>query len=96
MRKGIKLRMEGRIRGKKVYQISFFGKDGKTGSEYIKISKAGKRSFYPVSQEYGWTSPNGTYHAGRRFLRGAYETNRNQIKQNMINTMITEINNVRA
>ena len=90
MIRGIKIKAEKRKVGKKVYRIAFFGKDGK-GSEFVKISKAGKRSFYPVSQEYGWKDKNGKYHPGKRFLRGSYERDRLNIKQTMINVMVQEI-----
>jgi len=94
LKRGIKLKAEKRRAGKKVYQISFFGRDGKTGEEFIKIESDGSRSFYPVSQEYGWKSDGG-YIEGKRFLRDAFENNREAIKDVILTSMFRELNSVR-
>lgn len=88
LKRGIKLKAEKRRAGKRVYRIGFYG-------DFVKISKAGKRSFYPVSQEYGWVDRSGKYHQGKKFLRSALNNNRGQIKNTILETMVSEINRVR-
>lgn len=95
LKKGIKLKLEkSKEKVKKVYQIGFFGKSGK-GEEFVKISKDGKRSFYPVSQEYGWIDADGTKHQGKRFLRDALDNNRIQVTEKTLTTLANEIDKVR-
>lgn len=57
-------------------------RDGRFGSEVlfrnvdqlVKVSKAGKRAFYPASVEYGRKTPGGGHVKGRHFIRHAYDT----------------------
>lgn len=87
LKRGIKSKLEkSKTKGKKVFSIGFYGKDGK-GSEFVKISKEGKRSFYPVSQEYGWVDKSGKRHPGKRFLRNAIDNNREIVNQTVMQTL---------
>lgn len=80
LKRSIKIKSEKRKTGKKVYQIKFIG------DNLAKVSKSGKRSFYPVSQEYGWTDKNGKRHLGdgKKFLRNALSNNRNLVQEVLI------------
>lgn len=94
LKRGIKLKTEKRRKYKRVYEIGFFGKGGK-GEEFVKIGKNGKRSFYPVSQEYGWVDKSGKKHPGKRFLRNAVDHNRERVKNEMLTVMGTEIDKLK-
>jgi hypothetical protein len=67
--------------GKKVYEITF---DRAYNSKLVKTSEAGKRSYYPVSQEYGWKYKNGGYHVGMRYMKNAAEENKSRVEQRII------------
>lgn len=95
LKRGIKMKLERkRTQGKRVYSIGFYGKSGK-GEEFVKYSKSGKRSFYPVSQEYGWVDKNGKRHEGKKFLRNAIDKNREQINRVVLQTLADELKGVR-
>lgn len=89
LKKSIKLKLEKRKTGKRIYDIKLGDETG------VKFSKEGKRSFYPVSQEYGWTDQYGNHHAGKRFMRNAIDKNRNTINQTILETMGKEIDKLR-
>jgi hypothetical protein len=67
--------------GKKVYEITF---DRAYNSKLVKTSKAGKRSYYPVSQEFGWKYPNGGYHVGLQYMKNTAEENKSKVEQKII------------
>lgn len=92
--RGIKLKKEKRKKGKHVYQIGFFGASGK-GEEFVKVSKDGKRSFYPVSQEFGWIDEKGVKHEGKRFLRNAIDNNRDKIQKAITDVIGKELDKLR-
>lgn len=80
LKRSIKLKAEKRRRGRKVYQIKFIG------DNLAKVSASGNRSFYPVSQEYGWTDQQGgrPIGDGKKFLRDAMRQNRNLVNQTIV------------
>lgn len=90
LRQGIVLKAERSQKGKKVYQVVV-----KSDPRFVKISKAGKRSFYPSSQEYGWTDPSGKYHPGFRYLRKAAERNKNLVLITIVREMGKELDKLR-
>lgn len=95
LKKGIRLKAERRgKRGKRVYQVGVFGKAG-GGAEFVKISARGKRSFYPASQEYGWTDQYGKYHPGYRYLRNAADRNTQRVHTSMLEIMAEELDRLR-
>jgi HK97 gp10 family phage protein len=94
LKKGIKLRAERRRYGKRVYQIGVFGKSG-GGAEFVKYSSTGKRSFYPASQEYGWTDQYGHYHPGYRYLRNAADRNAVRVHSMILEIMAEELSRLR-
>lgn len=57
-----------RTQGKKVYEVTF---DRAYNSKLVKISDEGKRSYYPVSQEYGWKYKHGGYHVGLQYMKNS-------------------------
>ena len=89
LKRSIKMKAEKRKRMKKVYDIKFVGEG------LAKISKNGKRSFYPVSQEYGWITQSGKKTQGKRFLRNAIDNNRKTIRKVILATMLTELKKVK-
>jgi len=95
LKKGIKIKREKRKVGKAVYRIAFYGKAGK-GEEFKRTNKSGVVSaFYPISQEYGWTKPDGERVEGLRFYRNAFN-NKTQIKLNIIRAFVREFNSIRV
>jgi hypothetical protein len=67
--------------GKKVYEITF---DRAYNSKLVKTSKVGKRSYYPVSQEFGWKYKNGGYHVGLQYMKNTAEENKSKVEQKII------------
>jgi hypothetical protein len=67
--------------GKKVYEITF---DRAYNSKLVKSSEAGKRSYYPVSQEFGWKYKNGGYHVGLQYMKNTAEENKDKVEQKII------------
>lgn len=91
LKKGLIMKAERRVkRGKKVYGIMM---DPKKNDLFVKVSKSNKRSYYPASQEYGWTT-NGKYTPGYRYLRHALENNTRKIEQKVIETAGKEIDKI--
>jgi hypothetical protein len=80
-----------KVRGKKVYEVTF---DRAYNEKLVKISKDGKRSYYPASQEFGWKYPNGGYHVGLQFLKNNARDKAEAAEQKMIDIGINEINKV--
>jgi hypothetical protein len=50
----------------------------------LKRPKAGKRSYYPVSQEFGWKYKNGGYHVGLQYMKNTAEENKSKVEQKII------------
>lgn len=65
-------------RGKAVYDILI---DPSKNDQFVKISKDGKRSYYPASQEYGFFTVDGRYIPGYGYLRRAVDDNRREIER---------------
>lgn len=76
-------REKSRTKGKSVYQVTL---DHKFNKFFVKVSKDGKRSYYPASQEYGFLSVNGRYIPGYRYLRRAIDDNKSTLERKMIET----------
>jgi HK97 gp10 family phage protein len=77
-----------RIRGKKVYDVTF---DRAYNHALVKFSKNGKRSYYPASQEYGYKLRNGFHLEGLRFMRKAVDEKAQEIQQKMVDVLASEI-----
>lgn len=82
LKRGIIMRRErSRVKGKAVYDIMM---DPAMNHVFVKISKAGKRSYYPASQEYGFLTVDGGYVPGYRYLRRAADENERQIEKKIL------------
>jgi HK97 gp10 family phage protein len=91
LKKGVIMKAERKVKpGKKVYGIMI---DPKKNDIFVKLSKTNKRSYYPASQEYGWTT-NGHYTPGYRYLRHAIEENVDSIEKTVIETAGKEIDKI--
>ncbi|UWG96784.1 HK97 gp10 family phage protein [Dehalobacter sp. DCM] len=90
LKSGITIKAEKYRKGKKVYQIFM-----KSDPRFVKISKTGKRAFYPASQEYGWTDQYGHYHPGYRYMKKAADSNSERAKGLMIRVMAEELEKLR-
>lgn len=91
LKKAVIMKAERKVKpGKKVYGIMI---DPKKNDIFAKLSKRGKRSYYPASQEYGWTT-NGHYTPGYRYLRHAIENNDSKIEKTVIETAGKEIDKI--
>lgn len=84
LKRGIIMKRErSRVKGKAVYDVMM---DPAMNDVFVKISKDGKRSYYPASQEYGFLTVNGSYVPGYRFLRRAIDDNVLQIEKKVLET----------
>lgn len=89
LRSGIILRGERtRIRGKKVYDVMM---DPAKNHIFVKISKDGKRSYYPASQEYGFLTVDGGFVPGYHFLRRAIDDNKAAIQKRVLEVAGREV-----
>jgi HK97 gp10 family phage protein len=89
LRKGIVQKAERtKTQGKKVYQVSM---DANMNDVFVKITKEGKRYYYPSSQEYGFKTRNGGYTPGFHFMRDALEDNKSKIEKEIFDVLSKEI-----
>lgn len=87
--KALKLMGErSRTPGKKVYQV---GPDKAKNDIFAKMSKAGKRSYYPASQEHGWRLPDGSKVPGKHYMRDAMDEKAPQVASDIVDNLMTEI-----
>ena len=90
---GIVLKAEKtRTKGKKVYQTAM---DKNKNDLFQKVSKSGKKYYYPASQEYGFRTKNGGYVPGIHYLRDSLTNNASTIEKTIISNVITEIDKVK-
>lgn len=91
LKKAVIMKAERKVKkGKKVYGIMI---DPKKNNIFVKLSKTNKRSYYPASQEYGWTT-NGKYTPGYRYLRHAIENNVEKVEKTVIETAGKEVDKI--
>jgi HK97 gp10 family phage protein len=88
LRKGIILKKERSRRGKAVFQVTM---DSSMNDIFVKISKDGKRSYYPAAQEYGYITRDGGYMPGAYFMRDALQQNQSKIEKTIIDSMLKSI-----
>lgn len=65
-------------RSRNPYKVSF-RVTLRSDPAFVKISKDGKRAFYPASQEYGWTLKNGEQEPGKHFFRNGGDLTSEQV-----------------
>ena len=89
LRKAIKEKAEKtKIKAKKVYDL---WPDPNYNDVFVKISKNGKRAYYPASVEYGFKTKSGGYSPGFKTLYNSVTDNKNRIEKVIINTLTDEI-----
>lgn len=89
LKKGLYLKAEkSKVKGKKVYQVTF---NPAYNSYFVKISKAGKRAYYPASQEYGFKARNGRYIPGYSYLRKSMQENESRVAAKIIDELKKEV-----
>jgi len=89
LKSGIILKRERRTKpGKAVYDVEM---DPAMNDVFVKISKDGKRSYYPASQEYGFLTVNGGYVPGYHFLRRAITDNAAEIERKIMDVTAQEV-----
>jgi hypothetical protein len=92
LRRGLKLKGEKtKVKGKKVYEVTF---DKEMNNTFVKESKAGNRSYYPASQEYGFKTKNGGYIPGYHYLRDSAVENKQAVETTIVETLSLEIDKV--
>jgi hypothetical protein len=64
--------------------------DPAKNDQFVKMSKDGKRSYYPASQEYGFLTVDGGYVPGYRYLRRAITDNETEIEKKVIEVATKE------
>jgi len=75
-------------KGKKVYDVMM---DPAKNDIFVKMTKDGKRYYYPASQEYGFLTRDGGYVPGYHFLRGAIDENKETIEQKILEVAGKEV-----
>jgi len=89
LKRGIILKREKRRKpGKAVYDVMM---SPHMNDVFVKISKDGKRSYYPASQEYGFLTVDGGYVPGYRFLRNSIDDNKSAIEKKVLETAGKEV-----
>jgi hypothetical protein len=93
LRRGLRLKLEkSKTKGKRVYQISF---SSKFNEFFVKLSKSGKRSYYPASQEFGFVTRSGGKVPGKRYLKSVASETGPQAAQEIIKTLSEEIDKLK-
>ncbi len=88
LRRGLVLKGERtKVKGKKVYQVT---PDPKMNSVFVKLSKSGKRAYYPASQEFGFRTRGGGYTPGYNYLKKSLD-NSGAIEQTIVDVLSKEI-----
>jgi len=92
LKRGIILKRErSKVKGKAVYDVTI---DPAMNDVFVKVSKDGKRSYYPASQEYGFLTVDGRYVPGYRYLRRAIDDNQAQIESKVLEVTGKEVDKV--
>lgn len=81
-----------RKKAKKVYQVVM---DANMNDTFVKISKEGKRYYYPASMEYGFITKGGSKTTGKRFLRNGADAANNVATTKMVQVLTKEIDKLR-
>lgn len=89
LKRGIILKKERKTKpGKTVYDVMM---NPAMNDIFVKVSKSGKRSYYPASQEYGFFTRDGGYVQGKRYLSNALSGNSDQIEKTVVQVLSDEI-----
>lgn len=89
LKKGIVLKGErSKTKGKKVYQITL---DRNKNNIFVKVSKAGKRAYYPASQEFGFRTRGGGWTPGYQYLKKSLVNNANAVEKTTVDVLAKEV-----
>lgn len=89
LKRGLVLKRErSREKGRSVYQVTM---DRAKNAHFVKMSKNGKRAYYPASQEYGFLTVDGGYIPGYRYLRRAADENEAAIEKAILDETRKEV-----
>lgn len=89
LKRGLIMKREkSRSRGKAVYDVM---PSPHFNDIFVKISKNGKRSYYPASQEYGFLTVDGGYVPGYRYMRRAADEKRREVERKILETTRKEV-----
>ncbi|OBZ13338.1 HK97 gp10 family phage protein [Bacillus sp. FJAT-26390] len=89
LKNGLVMKPEKRTtKGKKMFDIML---DPLKNNVFVKVSKVGKRSYYPASQEYGYLTVSGRYIPGYRYLRKSITENKREIETTIVRIGIEEV-----
>lgn len=92
LRQGLVMKKERKVRpGKAVYDVM---PDPAKNEIFVKISKEGKRAYYPASQEYGFLTVDGRYIPGYRYLRRSIDDNKSVIERTILDAAGKEVDKV--
>jgi hypothetical protein len=84
LKRGIILKRERRTKnGKAVFDVMM---SPHMNDQFVSVSKDGKRSYYPASQEYGFLTVDGGYVPGYRFLKKSITENSTAIERKILDT----------
>lgn len=92
LKRGIIIKREkSKVKGKAVYQVTF---DARMNEHFVKVSKDGKRSYYPASQEFGWMLPDGRYIPGYRYMRKSADEESATVEKKILEVTGTEVDKI--
>ncbi|QYR20803.1 HK97 gp10 family phage protein [Paenibacillus sp. sptzw28] len=92
LKSGIILKKERKSQaGKAVYDVM---PSPAMNDVFVKVSKKGKRSYYPASQEYGFLTEDGGYIPGYRYMRRAIDDNKTAIERTVLDVAGKEVDKV--
>ena len=93
LKKGLMLKGEkSRFKAKKVYQVTF---NPAYNDFFAKVSKEGKRAYYPASQEYGFKTVNGRYIPGFHYLKESIDDNARSIEKTIVDVLAKELDKLK-
>jgi HK97 gp10 family phage protein len=72
--------------GKAMYQV-YPSEDPYYTDQFAKMSKAGKRSYYPASMEYGFMHATAGFIPGYHYMKRSIDDNKEQIEHIMTETV---------
>ncbi len=77
--------------GKKVYDVLM---NPEMNEDFVRVSKAGKRAYYPASQESRFKKADGGYVEGYHYLQNSLVKNKTAIESKMVEVAAKAIDQV--
>ncbi|WP_201009028.1 HK97 gp10 family phage protein [Paenibacillus glycanilyticus] len=91
LKKGIVLKAEKYKKLKRVYDIII---NPKKNGIFVKMSKAGDRSYYPASQEFGFMTKDGEYVPGYNYMQESLPKVDKAVQKTILDTAIKEVEKI--